>query len=210
MKSKTSKITVLIADDHKMVRLGLSAIFETEPDIQVVGLAANGKEAVLRATELRPNVVIMDLMMPVMDGVAATAEIHRRLPDVKVLILTTFDTSDGIAYALESGASGALAKNADNDELTAAIRKIARGERAVSAEIQRQLEIDPPIPVLTARQKEILNYMIRGLTNTDIARQLGIRPDGVKEHINAILLKTGAANRTEAVAIALRKHLLKI
>ena len=210
MKSKTPKITVLIADDHKMVRLGLAAIFETEPDIQVVGLAANGEEAVAQAADLHPNVVIMDLMMPVMDGVAATAEIHRRLPDVKVLILTTFDTSDGIAYALESGASGALAKNADNDELTAAIRKIARGERAVSPEIQRQLEIDPPIPVLTARQKEILNYMIRGLTNTDIARQLGIRPDGVKEHINAILLKTGAANRTEAVAIALRKHLLKI
>ena len=210
MKSKTSKITVLIADDHKMVRLGLAAIFETEPDIQVVGLAANGEEAVAQAADLHPNVVIMDLMMPVMDGVAATAEIHRRLPDVKVLILTTFDTSDGIAYALESGASGALAKNADNDELTAAIRKIARGERAVSPEIQRQLEIDPPIPVLTARQKEILNYMIRGLTNTDIAKQLGIRPDGVKEHINAILLKPGAANRTEAVAIALRKHLLKI
>ena len=210
MKSKTPKITVLIADDHKMVRLGLAAIFETEPDIQVVGLAANGEEAVAQAADLHPNVVIMDLMMPVMDGVAATAEIHRRLPDVNVLILTTFDTSDGIAYALESGASGALAKNADNDELTAAIRKIARGERAVSPEIQRQLEIDPPIPVLTARQKEILNYMIRGLTNTDIARQLGIRPDGVKEHINAILLKTGAANRTEAVAIALRKHLLKI
>ena len=210
MKSVSVPIRVLIADDHKIVRAGLAALLGTEKDIEVVGFAENGRDAVAQTMKLQPDVVIMDLMMPVMDGAEATAEIHQTLPQVKVLILTTFGTSDGIAHALSAGATGAFMKNADNADLAAAIRRVRRGEQAISPEVSRQLELDPPIPDLTPRQKEILDSMIRGLSNPDIAKLLGIRRDGVKEHINAILQKIGASNRTEAVAIALRKHLLKI
>ena len=210
MKNANVPIRVLIADDHKIVRAGLAALLGTEKDIEVVGFAENGRDAVAQTTKLQPDVVIMDLMMPIMDGAEATAEIHRTLPQVRILILTTFGTSDGIAHALSAGATGAFMKNADNADLAAAIRRVHRGEQAISPEISRQLELDPPIPDLTPRQKDILDSMIRGLSNPDIAKQLGIRRDGVKEHINAILQKIGASNRTEAVAIALRKHLLKI
>ena len=210
MKTPADKIRVLIADDHKIVRAGLAALLGTEADIEVVGFAENGRDAVAQAEKLLPDVVIMDLMMPVMDGVEATAEIHGRLPRTKIMILTTYGTSDGIAHALSSGATGAFMKNADNADLAAAIRRVHGGERAISPEIQRQLELDPPIPSLTPRQMDILNSMTRGLSNPDIAKQLGIRRDGVKQHINAILQKIGASNRTEAVAIALRKHLLKM
>ena len=204
------KIRVLIADDHLIVRTGLAALLGTESDIEVVGQAKNGIEAVREALRLRPDVVIMDLVMPRKDGVEATAEISAQAPDVKVILLTTFGTSDGIAHALAVGAKGAILKNADNAELVRAIRKVARGGEFVSPDIQQQLAVDPPIPSLTPRQQDILNSMVRGLTDRDIARQLGIRQDGVNDHVSAILRKIGAANRTEAVAIALRKHLLKL
>ena len=210
MKTAASKIKVLIADDHKIVRAGLAALLGTEPDIAVIGQAVNGADAVAQVQKLRPDVVIMDLMMPVMDGAEATEVIHRAHPDVRIVVLTTFGTSDGIAHALNVGACGALMKNAEEEELSSAIRAAVRGERRVSAEIERLLQSDPPAAELTPRQKSILDSMIRGLTNHDIAQQLCIRQDGVKDHINAIFTKLGAANRAEAVAIALRKHLLKI
>ena len=203
-------IRVLIADDHTIVRAGLAALLGTERDITVVGQAKNGVEAVRETLRLQPDVIIMDLMMPKMDGVEATAEIAEKAPAVKVIILTTFGTSDGIAHALDVGAKGAILKNADNAQLISAIRKVARGGEFISVEIRQQLSVDPPIPELTPRQKDILSSMVRGLTDRDIARQLGIRQDGVNDHVSAILQKIGAANRTEAVAIALRKHLLKV
>ena len=206
----TDKISVLIADDHTIVRMGLSAMLETETDIQVVGLAKNGVEALAEAQRLTPDIVIMDLMMPKKDGVEATAELKEHLPTVKVIILTTFGTSDGIAHAIECGAAGAVLKNAEDTELVTAIRKVAAGGKYLSPEIKQQLTNDPPVPELTPRQMQVLQSMTRGLTNRDIAKQLGIRQDGVNLHVNAILQKIGAANRTEAVAIALRKHLLKM
>lgn len=210
MKTTDPKIRVLIADDHKIVRAGLASLLGTENDIDVVGQAANGREAVEQTLRLMPDVVLMDLMMPVMDGVQATEKIHVAAPRVKVVILTTFGTSDGIAHALTAGATGALMKNADDSELADAIRKAFRGEEAVAEEIRLQLELNPPVPALTPRQRDILDSMVRGLTNPDIAKQFGICQDRVKEHINAILVKLGAANRTEAATIALRKHLLKV
>ena len=148
--------------------------------------------------------------MPKKDGATATAEIHAALPEAKILILTTFGTSDGIANALNSGASGALMKNSPNSQLVKALRAVAAGERAISDEVERLMEEDPPAKALTPRQMEILEGMTRGLTNQDIARELGIREDRVKGHVNTIFAKLGAANRTEAVAIALRKHLLRL
>ena len=209
-KNQPQKIKVLIADDHTIVRAGLAALLGTEKDLEIVGQAKNGIEAVRETVRLLPDVVIMDLMMPKKDGVEATAEITEKAPSAKVILLTTFGTSDGIAHAIRNGARGAILKNADNTQLATAIRKVASGEEFISPDVRQQLSVDPPIPELTPRQTDILSSMIRGLTDRDIACQLGIRQDGVNDHVRAILAKLGAANRTEAVAIALRKHLLKI
>jgi len=152
----------------------------------------------------------MDLMMPGMDGTETTARLVAKAPDVKILILTTFGTSDGITHALKAGAKGAIMKNCDFGELLTAIRTVARGGQYISPEIERIISNDPPIAPLSPRQTEILQSIVRGLSNPDIAKQLGISLDMVKEHTEALFQKLGVANRPEAVAIALRKHLLKI
>lgn len=203
------KIKVLIADDHTIVRAGLTALLGTEKDIEVIGEAKNGAEAVSNAVGLQPDIVIMDLMMPKMDGVEATKELLRKAPSVKTILLTTYGTSDGIAHALKAGARGAVLKNADNSELAKAIRIVAQGGDYISPDIRQQLAADPPVPDLTPRQSEILESMVRGLTDRDIAALLGLSPESVSEHVGAIRQKIGAANRTEAVAIAMRKYLLK-
>ena len=205
-----NKIRVLIADDHAMVRMGLASLLGTEPDIEVVGDAENGKTAIQKSIALKPDVIVMDLVMPNMDGTAATAEILKRLPETKILLLTSFGTADGIAHAIEAGAKGAMMKNADFSELVAAIRTIAAGGRAISPEIEHFMEEDPPVQKLTQRQSAILASLVRGLTNDDIAKQFSIQRSSVKDHLTAIFEKLGAANRSEAVSIALRKHLLKI
>ena len=204
------KIRILIADDHTFVRMGIAAYLETEDDLEVVAEASDGIEAVSAAARLKPDLAIVDLMMPRKDGVAATREILAASPGTKVILLTAFSSADGLAHALEAGASGVVIKNTSSAALVSAIRKVMSGKRAVPADIQRQLKSDPPVPVLTERQKEVLESMTLGLTNKDIAKQLGISEDRIEEHVNALLGKISAANRTEAVAIALRKHLLKI
>ena len=208
MKPSEEKIKVLIADDHAIVRMGLTALLGTERGIEVVGRAKNGIEAVNETVRLHPDVVIMDLMMPKKNGVEATAEIAQTAPASKVIVLTTFGTSDGIAHALQSGAKGALLKDADNAQLVKAIRTVAAGGEHISPDIRQQLAVDPPLPRLTPKQKEVLCSISRGLTDRDIAQQLGIRQDTVNDHVSSILEKLNAANRTEAVSIAMRKHLL--
>ena len=204
------KLRVLIADDHAMVRMGLASLLETEPDIEVVGEAEDGEAAVKKVVALKPDVTIMDLVMPKKDGAEATAEIRSLLPDAKVILLTTFGAADGVAHALAAGATGAMMKNADFNELAAAIRAVAAGEMAVSPEIERFIREDPPVASLTKRQREILAAVVRGLTNDDIAKQFSIQRSSVKDHLTAIFEKLGAANRSEAISIALRKHLLKM
>ena len=204
------KISVLVADDHAVVRKGLTALLGTEGDIRVVGTAKNGIEAVTTALASRPDVVIMDLRMPEKNGVEATGEILSALPSTKVLILTSFGESEDVARALQAGAHGVITKSAEDEELVSVIRRIAGGEKYVSPEIQNLMNESPSLPRLSARQLEILGYLAKGLTNRDIADLLGIRKDTVEEHINLLLAKLDAANRTEAVAIALRKQLLKI
>jgi two-component system NarL family response regulator len=202
-------IKILIADDHAIVRMGLASLFSTQDGFKVIGDAEDGEAVVKKAIGLKPDVIIMDLMMPKKDGAAATAEIHAALPDAKIIVLTTFGTSDGIANALNAGATGAFMKNTPNSKLIEAIRTVANGGKAISEEVERLMEEDPPAKALTPRQMDILESLTRGLTNQDIATQLGIREDRVKEHVKAILSKLGAANRTEAATIAMRKHLLK-
>ena len=206
----TGKIKVLIVDDHAILRMGLTALLNSKNDIEVVGDAANGPAGIRKALKLKPDVVIMDLAMPDMDGVETTRQLLEKDPNAKVMILTTFGTADGISHALAAGARGAVMKNVEFTELVDAIRTVAAGGRAVSPEIERILAVDPPIPVLSPRQVEILASIVRGLSNIDIARQLGISLDVVKEHVTTLFLKLGAANRTEAVSIALRKHLIKM
>ena len=202
-------IRVLIADDHAMVRMGLASLLGTETDIEVVGDADDGEVAVRKALTLKPDVVVMDLMMPKKDGATATAEIRELMPDTKILLLTSFGTADGVAHALAAGATGALMKNADFSELVASIRTVASGGRAISPEIEHFIEEDPPVQKLTPRQMDILASVVRGLTNDDIARQFSIQRSSVKDHLTAIFAKLGAANRSEAISIALRKQLIK-
>jgi len=199
---------IMIVDDHAILRMGLSSLLGTKKDLLVVGDAASGETAIRKALRLQPDVVLMDLMMPGMDGVETTRRLLDALPKTRILILTTFGTADGISRALEAGACGAIMKNIPFDALVTAIRKTAAGERVVSEEISRILDVDPPIPPLSPRQREILGSIVRGLSNADIAVQLGISRDVVKEHAKTLFGKIGAANRVEAVAIALRKHLL--
>ena len=203
-------IRILVADDHAITRFGIISLLETEVDFTVVGQAEDGEAAIAEAKRTHPDVIIMDLMMPKMDGLEATRRILHDLPAAKILILTTFGGADSIGHALEAGATGAVMKNTDTTDFSNIIRDIAAGKRVIDPEIRKMLAENPPIPTLTERQKEILLSVTRGLTNKDIAKQLNITVDCVKDHVNVILSKIGAASRAEAVAIALRKHLLKI
>ena len=200
----------MIVDDHAVVRAGLKAILGFESDFDVVGEAGNGRDAAKRAADLKPDVVIMDLMMPKVGGADATAAILASQPDTKVLVLTSYGSAEDINRALTNGATGALMKTASDDQLIAAIRKVASGARVVAPEIAKALKAEPPVNDLTPRQLEILKSVTRGLTNEDIAKQFGITSSGVKQHLSAVFAKLGASSRSEAVAIALRKQLLKM
>lgn len=204
------KTRILIADDHAVMRMGLSALIDSVEEFSVVGEASDGNEAFELALRLKPDVVVMDIYMPGLDGISATDKIKGSVPEAKTLILTTFETSDGIARALSHGASGAILKSAANDSLIDAIRAVAAGEEYIADDVRRLLDDDPPIAPLTPRQLEILTYVTRGLTNKEIASTLGIRVDSVGQNLSAIFTKLGATNRAEAIAIALRKLLLKV
>ena len=204
------KKKVLIVDDHSLVRLGLSALLGYQSDMEVAGEAEDGEEAVHMACKVRPDVIVMDLMMPGVDGVEATRRIREKLPDSHILILTTFGTSADVARAIAAGASGAIMKDTSNEDLLNAIRTVAEGGKVFSPEIEQHVKEYSVSPDLTQRQMEILHSVTRGLSNPDIAKQFDITVDGVKAHLNVIFSKLGAANRSEAIAIALRRHLLKL
>lgn len=203
------KTQVLLVDDHSVVRMGLAAIINLERDLHVCGEAENGAEAFARAAELKPDVIIMDLVMPGMDGADATAEVLKASPASKVLILTSFGASVDIAHALAAGASGAVTKNLSNSDLADAIRRTAAGERVLAPEIEYALREGEEDVQFTKREHEIIASITRGLTNQEIATMLGISRTRVKQHLKEAFNKLGAANRSEAIAIAMRKHLLK-
>ena len=209
MKTKDDIIRVLLADDHAIVRAGLAAVLGFENGITVVGEAADGEAAVRLAIALKPDVVIMDLMMPKLDGAEATTAIRRSCPATKILLLTTYGTSVSIRRALAAGATGAVTKTVRNEELTAAIRAVAAGEQILTNDIRQVLDETDAQPDLTQRQLEILHSVARGLTNQDIATRFGITISGVKQHLNAIFVKLGASNRSEAVTIALKSQMIE-
>ena len=204
-----SKIRILLADDHMLMRMGISALVSTAKDMAVVGEARNGREAVELAGSLRPDVVIMDLMMPEMSGGEATKAIHEAHPGIKIVILTTYGTSAELATAVTNGAVGVLLKDKVEMDLLSTIRFVVAGNQVIPTRLLAQIEEDKAMGKLTDRQMEILASVAEGQSNADIALQFGLSEITVKKHLSAIFERLGVANRSEAVALAFRKQMLK-
>jgi NarL family two-component system response regulator LiaR len=207
-------ISILIADDHAVVRQGLKMFLELESDFVIVGEAENGEEAVRLAGELQPNVVLMDLLMPVMDGITATSTIRREFPDVEVIALTSVLEDASITGAIRAGAIGYLLKTTKADELNCAIRAAVTGQVQLSPQAaERLLREAPPaqgFEALTERESEVLRLLALGSANKEIALKLDIGEKTVKTHVSKILSKLGVSSRTQAVLYALRGGLVKL
>lgn len=204
-------IRLLIVDDHPVVRDGLRGMFTGEPGFEVVGEAANGREAITRTRLFRPDVVLMDLRMPELDGVSATRELLAEDGDVRVLVLTTYDTDRDVIPAIEAGATGYLLKDAPREDLFRAVRAAACGESVLSPAVASRLVgrvRSPAAEPLTEREREILSIIAEGHTNAAAARRLFISEATVKTHLGHIYAKLGVNDRAAAVAAALRKGLL--
>lgn len=203
-------IRVLLADDHPVVRSGLAGMLAVEPDLEVVGEAADGEQAVALAEVLRPDIVLMDLRMPVLDGASATATITGTLPGVRVLVLTTYETDTDILRAVEAGATGYLLKDTPRDQLVAGVRAAARGESALSPSVARRLvqQVRGDAERLTAREQEVLAGVARGLSNAAIGRELFITEATVKTHLLRAFAKLGVDDRTRAVTVAIERGIL--
>lgn len=193
-------IRILLADDHLVVRMGLSAIISRHAKFQLVGEADCGEDAVRLAEELSPDVVVMDLKMPTMDGATATARILERLPGVRVLILTSFADAADLGRARAAGASGALLKTSRKEEILSAIEAVASGRSVFSPELEQIFDSAPEQSALSPRQTEILRLVAKGFSNKEIARILGIGAESVKQHLKTAFQRLGVSSRAEAVA----------
>ena len=211
---ETKPIRVLLVDDHSVVRSGLSAMLSAEDDLEQVGEAADGSEAVRMVERIKPDVILMDLLMPGMDGVAATKAIHDRFPETRIIILTSFKEREQVDGALKAGAMSYLLKTVSAAELVSAIRGAMAGQSKLSSEATQVLIQEMRNPSardydLTAREKEILKLMVDGLPNSEIANHLGVSASTAKFHVSNVLSKLGVASRTEAVSLALKQKLIK-
>ena len=204
------KIRILLADDHTIMRMGLATLLESEPDMCVVGEAENGQVAVRLARELKPDVVIMDLMMPVLSGAEATKIVHTELPDVKIIILTSYGTTKEMSDAIANGACAALMKDGPTSEVIDTIRAVSSGKSLVPEDLLQASAEVTAMPKLTEHQKKILSSICLGRSNSDIAKEFGLAECTVKKLVSSILTKVGATNRSEATSIALRLHLVNI
>jgi len=211
-------ITVLVVDDHEIVRRGICTLIETEPGVEVVAEAANGREAVQKAGQFQPAVILMDLVMPEMDGVEAIRQILSERPETQVLVLTSFSSDDKLFPAIEAGALGYLLKDTSPEELLQAIRSAAEGQSTLTPSIARRLlrefsgndRIWPPVEPLTDRETEVLKLLAKGLTNEELAERLFISEATARTHVSNILAKLNLTNRTQAALYALRYGLASL
>ena len=213
MTISSQPIRVMLVDDHTMVRRGLATMLRVFDDLQLAGEAESGEAAVQLCAEVLPDVILMDMSLPMMDGAAATRAIRQQFPQVQVLALTSFKEGDRIKNALEAGAIGYLLKDVSADELVQAIRAAHAGRATLSPEAAQALvetANQPPAPGLdlTEREREVLSLMIEGLNNVQIAGRLTVSPSTIKSHVSNILSKLGVTSRTEAVTLALRNRII--
>jgi NarL family two-component system response regulator LiaR len=216
--SDSGPIRVFVADDHAIVRKGIAAVLEIVPDIEVVGEAENGRDAVYRVEQLRPDVILMDLVMPEMDGIEAIRRIKDRQPEARILVLTTFAGEDKIFPAVKAGALGYHLKDSHPGELVQAIRQVHRGEsslhpviaRKVLEELSRPSERPPTPDPLTPREVEVLRLVAQGLENPEIAEKLVITEATVRTHVSNIMSKLHVASRTQAALYALREGIASL
>ncbi len=213
--TKTEPIRVLLVDDHAVVRSGLSAFLLAYDDLELVGEANSGERAIQLCQQFQPDVVLMDLMMPSMDGATATGLIRQKCPQIQVIALTSFKEKELVEGALQAGAIGYLLKDVSADELAHAIRAAAAGKPTLAPEAAQVLiqatraPAEKPGADLTERERQVLALMVEGLNNNQIAERLVVSVSTAKFHVSSILSKLGAASRTEAVAIALQNQLVK-
>jgi NarL family two-component system response regulator LiaR len=210
----TQPIRVLIVDDHAMVRKGLISFLKNKPELELVGEARDGREAIEYCEQLQPDVILMDLLMPELGGVAATHTIHQRWPRVQVIALTSFQEKELVQDALQAGAIGYLLKNVSGDELAEAIRQAHGGRptlapEAVQALVQPPSEAETMAADLTRREQEVLALLVKGMSNPEIAERLFISRATVKVHISSILSKLEVASRAEAIALAIQNKLVR-
>lgn len=203
------KTRILLADDHMLMRMGLSTLIACEEDMTIVGEAKNGRLAVELAHALKPDLIIMDLMMPELSGAEATKLIHATHPEIKIMVLTSYATSKEMSDAITNGADGALMKDTAADGLISSIRAIMAGERVIPERLLQLAEEDNSLTELSDRHLAILTSVAQGLSNSDIATQFGLSEITIKKHLSTIFKRLGVSNRSEAVALALRKQMLK-
>ncbi len=210
MMKPNAKIRVLVADDHFVVRMGLIALMKTEVDMEVVAEATDGNQAVERFAQFQPDLVLMDLRMPVKDGIQATREIRSRFPAARVLMLTTFDGDEDIHKALEAGAQGYVLKNSTGETLIPALRAVAGGHRWIPKDVATRLAFRKTYEELTPREVEVLRELAKGLANKEIADVLVISEHTAKDHLKNILGKLRVADRTEAVTAAIQRGIIHL
>jgi len=208
--SEAKKNRILIADDHYLVRMGLVGLVNTQPDMEIIGEASDGKQVVELYEKLQPDLVLMDTRMPIMDGIEASLEIRKKHRQARILMLTAFDGDEDIRRALNAGAQGYVLKSSTGEKLIPALRAVAQGQRWVPKEIHARLDSKKSFEQLTAREVEILNKLAKGLANKQIADAFDLTENTVKWHLKNILAKLRVADRTEAVTVAHQRGIIHL
>jgi len=213
MMDEARPIKILLVDDHSMVRRGLSAFLKNESDLEIIGEARDGREAIEKCEQNQPDVILMDLIMPDLGGIAATRMILERWPDIRILALTSFQEKDLVQDALQAGATGYMLKNVSGDELASAIRSTYAGKPVLAREaLESLIHDDPSEPFpggdLTRRELEVLSLLVKGLSNPEIAGKLSVSRSTIKSHVSSILSKLEVSNRGEAIALAIENNIV--